>query len=433
MKKIRYVIFILVFAIIALAPNLPIQLKGEVQAQDGAGYEGQFILKNAKVQAQNQKNAKKSTKNNEDVDKDYYVVYDFNDAKKVVLIRGDRANDGDEYISADNKRYVICEIDDATKTAKAKFVEDVKLPVLNVKRNEKKFTNQSSSKNVARAENIKKVGMYHTHNDECYVDEDGTDSIYGKGGIHDIGKQLMGNLENLNIKVAYSENLHLPHNSGAYTRSQVTASQLLRENSLDAIFDIHRDATPRKEYITTVNGEKMSKVRMVIGSANQNSAENKQFALSIKAYADEVYPGLIKDIYIGKGNYNQQLSPRAMLFEMGSHLIEKDLVRKSTLPLAKTIDAVLYGVENASASTKDDIEVLDNATKTAVKTADTNQGAVNTGSQSTATNSTLWIVLGIIGGVLLIGIILYFAIPKFKNRVNNFFRELFPFRKKRHE
>ena len=439
MKTIRNLVLILIFVVVALAPALPIQLRGEAQAHDGVNQDSRFILKNAKVQTKSQKNSKKIEKAADDVDKDYYVVYDYNDAKKVVLVRGDRANDGDEYISADNKRYVICEIDDATRTAKAKYVEDVKLPVLNVKRNEKKFASQSKSENVAKAENLayakaeRRVGLYHTHNDECYVDEDGTDSIYGKGGIHDIGKQLMGNLENLNISVAYSENLHLPHNSGAYTRSQVTASQLLRENTLDAIFDVHRDATPRKEYVTTVNGETMSKVRMVIGSANQNSAENKEFALSIKAYADEVYPGLIKDIYIGKGNYNQQLSPRAMLFEMGSHLVEKDLVRKSTLPLAKTIDAVLYGVENAAESTKEDVEVLNTDTKTAVKTADTNQGMADNGGQSTATNSTLWIVLGIIGGILLIGVILYLAIPKFKNGVNNFFRELFPFRKRRHE
>ena len=228
-------------------------------------------------------------------------------------------------------------------------------------------------------------------------------------------------MEDLGISVFYSEDLHLPHDSGAYTRSEQTASQLLK-NDLDAIFDIHRDATPRSEYITTVNGEKMSKVRMVIGSANVNSAINKEFALSIKAYADEVYPGLIKDIYIGKGNYNQQLSSKAMLFEMGTNLIEKDLVKKSTVPLAKTIDVVLYGTKSANASSLEDLD-------TEASSGDTLETGLvaesSTGAGTSATNATLWIILGSIGGVALIfGLVCVFS-KTFRHKVSRFFSELF--------
>ena len=35
--------------------------------------------------------------------------------------------------------------------------------------------------------------MYHTHNDECYYTPDGTDSVYGEGGIHDVGAKLKQN------------------------------------------------------------------------------------------------------------------------------------------------------------------------------------------------------------------------------------------------
>lgn len=225
-------------------------------------------------------------------------------------------------------------------------------------------------------------------------------------------------MESLGITVYYNEDLHLPHDSGAYTRSQSTASNLLR-NGLDAIFDVHRDATPKSEYITTVNGEKMSKVRMVIGSANVKSAINKEFALNIKAYADEVYPGLIKDIYIGRGNYNQQLSERALLFEMGTNLIEKDLVKKSTLPLAKTIDVVLYGTKSASSKSVADVDT-NNSSGDILDT-----GMVGNNSTSSATNSTLWIILGSIGGVALIfGLVCIFS-KKTRYAVGRFFSELF--------
>lgn len=342
---------------------------------------------------------------------EYYTIYDKNDSSKVLFMKGDNVNVDDEYISSDNRLYIIESVDESNKTGVASFKEDIKMPVYNVKRNEELSSASASVTN-------KKIGLYHTHNDECYNVDDGTDSIYGKGGIHDVGKTLKNNLESLGITVYYNEDLHLPHDSGAYTRSQSTASNLLR-NGLDAIFDVHRDATPKSEYITTVNGEKMSKVRMVIGSANVRSAINKEFALSIKAYADEVYPGLIKDIYIGRGNYNQQLSERALLFEMGTNLIEKDLVKKSTLPLAKTIDVVLYGTKSASSKSVADVDT-NNSSGDILDT-----GMVGNNSTSSATNSTLWIILGSIGGVALIfGLVCIFS-KKTRYAVGRFFSELF--------
>ncbi len=342
---------------------------------------------------------------------EYYTIYDKNDSSKVLFMKGDNVNVDDEYISSDNRLYIIESVDESNKTGVASFKEDIKMPVYNVKRNEELSSASASVTN-------KKIGLYHTHNDECYNVDDGTDSIYGKGGIHDVGKTLKNNLESLGITVYYNEDLHLPHDSGAYTRSQSTASNLLR-NGLDAIFDVHRDATPRSEYITTVNGEKMSKVRMVIGSANVRSAINKEFALNIKAYADEVYPGLIKDIYIGRGNYNQQLSERALLFEMGTNLIEKDLVKKSTLPLAKTIDVVLYGTKSASSKSVADVDT-NNSSGDILDT-----GMVGNNSTSSATNSTLWIILGSIGGVALIfGLVCIFS-KKTRYAVGRFFSELF--------
>lgn len=342
---------------------------------------------------------------------EYYTIYDKNDLNKVLFMKGDNVNVDDEYISSDNRLYIIESVDESNKTGVASYKEDVNMPVYNIKRNEELSSASASVTN-------KKIGLYHTHNDECYNADDGTDSIYGKGGIHDVGKTLKGNLESLGITVYYNEDLHLPHDSGAYTRSQSTASNLLR-NGLDAIFDVHRDATPRSEYITTVNGEKMSKVRMVIGSANVKSAVNKEFALNIKAYADEVYPGLIKDIYIGKGNYNQQLSERALLFEMGTNLIEKDLVKKSTLPLAKTIDVVLYGTKSASSKSVADVDTS-NSYGDILDT-----GMVGDNSTSSATSNTLWIIPGSIGGVALIfGIVCIFS-KKTRYAVGRFFSELF--------
>ncbi len=348
-----------------------------------------------------------------DEDCECFTIYDAENKENVLFKKGDNVNVDDEYISSDNRLYIIEWVNEEEKIGVARYQEDVKMPVYNI--------SKKNDINSVSAASGKRIGMYHTHNDECYDSADGTDSVYGKGGIHDIGKALKNNFENLGITVFYNEDLHLPHDSGAYSRSEQTASELLR-NDLDAIFDIHRDATPRSEYITKVNGETMSKVRIVIGAANVNSELNKEFALNVKAYADEVYPGLIKDIYIGKGNYNQQLFERSLLFEMGTNLIEKDYVKKSTEPLAKTVDVVLYGTKVASSESLEDLD----AGSSTGDTLETGLVAAQKSASGTkATNNTLWVILGSIGGVAIIfGLICVFS-KKVRQSVGRFFSEMF--------
>lgn len=373
----------------------------------------------------------------------YYTVYSDESKKNVLFVKGEDVSAGDMYLSHDNKLYEIVSVNDKDKTAIAKFVRDEKLPKLNVKaksnantfksnsdknNSEKKVANaadfaQFEMKNEARAKSAvkKKVGVYHTHNDESYYTPDGVDSVYGKGGIHDVGKALVNNLEKLGIDVDYREDLHLPHNSGAYTRSQVTASALL-QNGVDAIFDIHRDSTARKYYLTNVNGEDMSYVRMVVGSSSSNYEENKKFAYMIKSYADEVYPNFIKDIYIGKGNYNQQLSTNAMLFEMGCENIEKDLAIKSTENLAKIIDVVLYGSENASEEALNDVDLSDDyGNKTVIEGLASRSGT----NGKVNSNETLFVVLGIIAAVVLVFSIVMIFSKEARYKVGRFFSEMF--------
>lgn len=347
-----------------------------------------------------------------DTNKNYYTVYEDNTKTKVLFLKGEDVSNGDKYLSGDNKLYEIESVDDTNKTAIAKFLKDEKLPTYNVK--------SKSESNAASAASNKKVGVYHTHNDESYFTPDGVDSVYGKGGIHDVGKAFVQNLNQLGITAVYREDLHLPHNSGAYTRSQVTASALLNEG-VDAIFDLHRDSTKRDYYLTKVNGKQMSSVRMVIGASSANYEENKNFAYSIKGYADSAYPGLIKDIYIGKGNYNQQLSSKAMLFEMGCENIEKDLVLNSTEYLAKTVDVVLYGSDGASDLSLNDVSLVgDNGSESVIS------GLVNSkGQKSVNSNNTLWVVLGVFGvlGVTLTLVLIFSKTARYK--VGRFFSEMF--------
>ena len=260
------------------------------------------------------------------------VVYQILDENYIEINSSYNVNVGDMFISDDNMLYEIYLVDDEIFVAYARVVEKVTLPKVEEK----------NTQIIQVGTHVKRIGMYHTHNDESYVLGDGYESVYGEGGIMDIGDELARELKKHNITVYQNDALHLPHDSRAYVRSKTTAQNLLNKYELDAIFDVHRDGVPRKQFLGEINGHEMSKIRMVVGKSNPNYEKNLEFAKAIKAYADKKYPGLIKDIYMGSGNYNQNLSKTSMLFEMGTYLIEKDYVKSSIPYLADTIDKVMY-------------------------------------------------------------------------------------------
>ncbi|MFR8978395.1 MAG: stage II sporulation protein P, partial [Christensenellales bacterium] len=157
--------------------------------------------------------------------------------------------------------------------------------------------------NTKSDDSRKLIAMYITHSDESYVPSDGTQSVNGQGGIYDVARDFRDALQQQGIDVILDESTHLPHDSGAYRRSRQTAERLLQKGP-DAIIDIHRDGIPdQNEYACSIDGENASRVRLLVGRANQNSTVNREFAKQIKAVADKQYPGLVKDIS-SRGTYN---------------------------------------------------------------------------------------------------------------------------------
>ena len=160
-------------------------------------------------------------------------------------------------------------------------------------------------------------GIYTTHNDESYVTNRGKANIKGKGDIHRVAAVLNEKIKKNGFSSIHSEAIHLPHDRGAYRRSRGTALELMQDGA-DMLIDVHRDAGPGESYAKKVNGEWMTQVRLVVGRQNANHGANLALAKELKAIADERYPGLIKGIFIGRGNYNQDLSSRAILIEVGT-------------------------------------------------------------------------------------------------------------------
>lgn len=288
---------------------------------------------------------------------------------------------GDEYISGDNQHYRVKTVDEAAQTATVEHLGAADMPDV-------EWLDADDSQPVS-ATLQRKIALYCTHSDESYIEGDGTESVDGKGGIYDIAHLFGSHLEEMGVEIFISDETHLPHDAGAYRRSRQTAVQLLK-NQPNAIFDIHRDGIPDPdEYATTVGKEKMSKVRLLVGKSNQNKDANLSFAKQIKAIGDKVYPGLIKDIYMGKGAYNQDLAPRSVLLEFGTHTLDKNLVEASTKPMSDVVYKALFGGVVGSAGASD---VRPSAT--AHREAQTPAVQDNTGA-----GWAVWLIVALIAGL----------------------------------
>lgn len=269
----------------------------------------------------------------------YYSLVD--EKNQVINQTGTQVYVGDIFISADNSKYRVVEV--AGTTAKCVYQGKEPMPSL-----DEATTSQAGpvSGAIPVAGGKKPtIAVYHTHSDESYVPSDGKESINGKGGIYDVGASFVKQLKAQGFNVIYNTNNHNPHDINAYNRSRKTASALLKDMPA-AIIDVHRDSTPPGEYQTSVKGMDVTKVKLVVGRSNPNSKTNLEFAKRLKAAMDKKEPGLSEGIFMGKGDYNQDLSPRAMLIEVGAHTNTKGEAERGVKLFAQILPSVL-GVATA--------------------------------------------------------------------------------------
>ena len=253
---------------------------------------------------------------------------------------------GDEYISGDNQLYRIVSVDDAARTATAERVGQAQI-------DEQALAAFYALADEQAAEDDGKrlVCMYSTHSDESYTPDRRHLFPLGRrrhlrrrqraegraGGARHRGRLLRRNPSCRTTPTPTTARAPPPRSCSSRGRTRSWTSTATPSPPRNT----RRPSTARK----------ISKVRLFVGRSNQNADANRAFAQEIKAVADEEYPGLIKDIYIGKGNYNQELYPQALLLEFGTDEIEKDKAIGATEYMAEVLDQVLYG-ESAQAETE---------------------------------------------------------------------------------
>ncbi len=270
----------------------------------------------------------------------YFEMKDLED-QSTIMLTGRIIHVGDEYITGDNMHYIVELVEGSTAWARSQGQIKLSEPSALMH-----ILEGSMLLPAAQGKNLLTIGIFHSHGAEAYVPSDGTESILEGGGILEVGSVFAAALEENGLPVIHSMETHVPHDAGAYHRSRRTKEELMRENA-EVFFDVHRDAVPAEEYLEFVEGEETVQIQFVVGRQNQNVEVNRSFAESLKYVTDQLYPGLIKGIFLAQGNYNQDMTPLSLLLEVGSHLNTREGAEKSVGLFANAVNYYFAGPEGA--------------------------------------------------------------------------------------
>ena len=175
-----------------------------------------------------------------------------------------------------------------------------------------------------------RVLIYHTHTSESYVNSESSKNYRtedNNANVVRVGETLKNELNQYNIFVRQDTTCHdYPSYNGAYKSSLKSVENILKNENYDIIIDIHRDALASNSgYRPTaqIKGETVAKLMFVVGTnaaglKHDNWIENLKFAIAFQQRANELYPGLFRDLHLSTSRYNQHTSNKTLILEVGA-------------------------------------------------------------------------------------------------------------------
>ena len=185
---------------------------------------------------------------------------------------------------------------------------------------------------------MNKVLIYHTHTNEAYTPLfEGEYLAYSaymtadnNYNVNAVGHVMAENIERNGIGVVHDMRNNIAE---VYSESYDVSLETMKENiekddHLNVLIDVHRDSVDDKEFaakdITVYEGREYARVLFVVGKGEEYSGDerpdweaNSAFAQSISDALNEKIPGISKGIMLKKGRYNQHLTNKSLLIEVG--------------------------------------------------------------------------------------------------------------------
>ena len=202
------------------------------------------------------------------------------------------------------------------------------------------------------------VLILHTHTTESYTrrGEDyretsswrTLDEGYNMVAIGEIVGQI---LEENGIGVIHHRELNdYPSYNGSYTRARKILREYLKEHpGILLVLDLHRDAAgDEKKQMRTlaeVSGQPSAQLMLVVGTNHKDYEENLSLALKLHVQLEKQSPGIMRPLQLRSQRFNQDLSPGALLIEVGAAGNTHPEARIAAEELAKAIVALARGTE----------------------------------------------------------------------------------------
>ncbi len=192
------------------------------------------------------------------------------------------------------------------------------------------FVSNPKVEEVNKVEENPSVYIYNSHQGEKYQGN----ALAGYNitpGVMMASYIFQDKLAKQNVKALVLEdnlidymNLNNMKHAGSYRASRYFINNPIKDTqSLKLIFDLHRDSIPKDKSTTVINNKSCAKIVFVIGNEYDSYEQNLEMTKRLNSMISEKYPTLTRGVLIkggagSNGVYNQDLSPKITLMEMGA-------------------------------------------------------------------------------------------------------------------
>ena len=202
------------------------------------------------------------------------------------------------------------------------------------------------------------VLILHTHSTESYTktSENYKESASWRTLDEDynmlsIGAMVKDLLEQKGIPTLQDREIHdYPSYNGSYSHARKSMESYLEEYpSIRLVLDLHRDASGGEEgqmrTRATVNGQSSAQLMLVLGTNHKGYEKNLSLALKLHALLEQTNPGITRPLQLRSQRFNQDLSPGALIVEVGAAGNTHPEAQTAAKQLAQAIIALANGTK----------------------------------------------------------------------------------------
>ncbi|CAM3433259.1 stage II sporulation protein P [Hydrogenibacillus schlegelii] len=211
------------------------------------------------------------------------------------------------------------------------------------------------------------VYVYHTHNRESWLSvteaKGRKDAMDAEMNITAVGRAFAEALEAAGIPVyhettdiyALLQKDGLPYRASYDKSKTVALAAMAQHPDIRYLFDLHRDAMPRKATTATIDGTTFARILFVIGKGNPHWEKNKALAEALARRLEAKKPGLVRPMIVHEknrwynGEYNQSLAENALTVEIGGQENTPEEAIRSARVLAEVVAEYILEAQPVSA------------------------------------------------------------------------------------